>query len=117
MEHGGLAKAGASLRHPRLIHQASAWEPGEAPQPIPLQDLEDTDAIGWLDLYGGDLDGPEALALLAPISRGELNARKVSDLVTPRRLPAGRQYPGGASITSGFRTRHLQTADANLEHR
>jgi hypothetical protein len=116
VEREGLARPGASLRHPRLIRQASAWEPGEDPQPVPLQYLEDADAIGWVDLYGGDLDGPQALALLAPICGGRLTARMVRDLITPRRFPAGREYPGRAvSITAAFRTRHLQSAGGNHE--
>jgi hypothetical protein len=108
-EHRGLREPRASLRHPRVILQASAWEPGEPPQPLPLQGLENTAAIRWVDLYGGDLKDAEALALLGPICDGELTSRMVRDLITPRRFPAGRHYPDrGVSITAGFRTRHLR---------
>ena len=76
---------------------------------MPLQGLEQSDAIRWADIYAGDLDRGEALALLGPVCRGELNTRMVRDLITPRRFPAGREYLGtGVSITAGFRTRHLQ---------
>jgi hypothetical protein len=109
VDQGGLTKPRASLRAPRLIRQASAWEPGEAPQSAPLQDLEQIDAIRWVDIYAGDLDRGEALALLGPVCHGELTARMVRDLITPRRFPAGRDYPGtSVSITAAFRTRHLQ---------
>jgi hypothetical protein len=108
-EHGGLREPRASLRYPRVILQASAWEPGEPPQPLPLQGLEDIAAIRWVDIYAGDLKDAEALALLGPICDGELTSRMVRDLITPRRFPAGREYRDrGVSITAGFRTRHLQ---------
>jgi hypothetical protein len=80
-----------------------------------LQELEQCEAIRWVDLYAGDLENGEALALLGPICRGELTARMVRDLITPRRFPAGREYPGGTSITAAFRTRHVQAADAGVE--
>jgi hypothetical protein len=74
-----------------------------------LQELEQSQAIRWVDLFAGDLGNGEALALLGPICRGELTARMARDLVTPRRFPAGRRYPGTeVSITAAFRTRHLQ---------
>ena len=58
---------------------------------------------------GAALDGVEALALLAPVCRDPLNGRMIRDLITPSRFPAGRDYPGGhVSITSAFRTRHVQ---------
>ena len=49
------AGGGAAVKRPRLIRQASAWLPGRAPEPLPLQDLEQSDAIRWVDIYGGDL--------------------------------------------------------------
>jgi hypothetical protein len=116
VEHAGLRKPPGSLRNPRVIRQASAWEPGEPPRPLPLQALEDIDAIRWVDVYAGDLNDAEALALLGPICEGELTARMVHDLITPRRFPAGREYRDrGVSITAGFRTRHLQADGGDLE--
>jgi len=116
LAHGGLREPRASLRNPRVIRQASAWEPGEPPRPLPLQDLEHIDAIRWVDVYAGDLNDAEALALLGPICDGELTARMVHDLITPRRFPAGREYRDRrVSITAGFRTRHLQFDDGDLE--
>jgi hypothetical protein len=79
------------------------------PREMGLQELEQSQAIRWVDLFAGDLANSEALALLGPICHGELTARMARDLVTPRRFPAGRQYPGTeVSITAAFRTRHLQ---------
>jgi hypothetical protein len=79
------------------------------PREMGLQELEQSQAIRWVDLFAGDLGNGEALALLGPICRGELTTRMARDLVTPRRFPAGRDYPGTEiSITAAFRTRHLQ---------
>ena len=79
------------------------------PREMGLQELEQSQAIRWVDLFAGDLANGEALALLGPICGGELTARMARDLVTPRRFPAGRHYPGTeVSITAAFRTRHLQ---------
>jgi hypothetical protein len=94
-------------RRRRLIRQASAWLPGQQPRPARLQELENSDAIRWIDLYGGVLRDSEALALLNPVCAGELTPRMVRDLITPARYPAGRSYDAGRiAITSGFRTRH-----------
>lgn len=79
------------------------------PRETGLQELEQSQAIRWVDLFAGDLQNGEALALLGPICHGELTARMARDLVTSRRFPAGRRYPGTqVSITAAFRTRHLQ---------
>ena len=86
------------------------------PRSMALQDLEQSEAIRWVDLFASGLENGEALALLGPICRGELTARMVRDLITPRRFPAGREYPHtGVSITAAFRTRHLQAEGADLE--
>jgi hypothetical protein len=92
----------------RLIRQASAWLPAQAPRPARLQELEDSEAIRWVDVYGGVLRDSEALALLDPVCEGELTPRMVRDLITPARYPAGRSYDGGRiAITAAFRTRHV----------
>jgi hypothetical protein len=86
------------------------------PRSLTLQDLEQSEAIRWVDLFASGLANGEALALLAPICRGELTTRMVRDLITPRRFPAGREYPrSGVSITAAFRTRHVQAEGAELE--
>ena len=98
---------------PRLIRQASAWIPRMDPEPLPLQDLEWADGIRWVDIYGGNLSNSEVLALLAPICRGELTAKMVRDLITPKRFATGGSYRDSEVImTSGFRIRHLD-ADTN----
>jgi hypothetical protein len=87
------------------------------PREMGLQELEQSQAIRWVDLFAGDLQNGEALALLGPICHGELTARMARDLVTPRRFPAGRQYPGTeVSITAAFRTRHLQGEGTGHQH-
>ena len=92
-----------------LVRQASAWRGGHEPERLPLERLEESDAIRWVDVDAAAIDGAEALALLEPICDGELNGRMVRDLISPSRFPAGRDYPGGqVSITAAFRTRHLQ---------
>ena len=102
-----------SAKRPRLIRQASAWEPRLAPEPLPLQDLELADGIRWVDIYGGDLGISEVLALLAPICRGQLTERMVRDLITPKRFAVGGSYRDSeVIITSGFRIRHLDS-DSN----
>jgi hypothetical protein len=96
------------VKRPRLIRQASAWVPGRAPEPLALQDLEESDAIRWVDIYGGNLDGGEVLALLAPICRGELKDKMVRDLITPERFASGGRYGDSpVAISSAFRIRHL----------
>ena len=96
------------VKRPRLIRQASAWLPQHDPEPLPLQDLEDSDALRWVDIYGGDLSNGEVLALLAPICRGGLTEKMVRDLITPQRFAAGGSYrDSNVVITSGFRIRHL----------
>jgi hypothetical protein len=98
---------------PRLIRQASLWLPAQDPERVSLQDMEGSDAIRWVDLYAGELRSPEALALLNPVCRGQLNARMARDLVTPKRFPAGREYEDGRiALTAAFRIRHLQRGDA-----
>ena len=92
-----------------LIRQASAWLPGRAPEPLPLQDLEQSDAIRWVDIYGDAEDGAGVLALLAPICRGALKHRMVRDLITPKRFATGGRYGDSpVTLSSGFRIRHLQ---------
>jgi hypothetical protein len=93
-----------------LIRQASAWLPQRAPEPLPLQDLEESDAVRWVDIYGGDLSNGEVLALLAPICRGELTEKMVRDLITPQRFATGASYRDGeVAVTSAFRIRHLRS--------
>jgi hypothetical protein len=103
-----------SAKRPRLIRQASAWEPHLAPEPLPLQDLELADGIRWVDIYGGDLGIGEVLALLAPICGGQLTERMVRDLITPKRFAVGGSYRDSeVIITSGFRIRHLDSDTTN----
>jgi hypothetical protein len=98
----------SKVKRPRLIRQASAWVPGRAPEPLPLQDLEESRAIRWVDIYGGDLDGEDVLALLAPICRDELKDKMVRDLITPERFASGGRYGDSpVAISSAFRIRHL----------
>jgi hypothetical protein len=97
------------VRRPRLIRQASAWLPRRAPEPLPLQDLEQADAIRWVDIYGAGLEKAEVLALLNPICRGQLEEKMVRDLITPERFAAGGSYRNSeVVITSAFRVRHLR---------
>ena len=94
-------------KQPRLIRQASAWVPRQAPEPLPLQDLEESDALRWVDIYGGDLSNGEVLALLGPICRGELTEKMVRDLITPQRFAVGGSYRDSDVVaTSAFRIRH-----------
>ena len=103
------ARQRTAIKRPRLIRQASAWLPGRAPEPLPLQDLEQSDAIRWVDIYGGDPDGAGVLALLAPICRGTLKHKMVRDLITPKRFASGGRYGDSpVTISSAFRIRHLQ---------
>ena len=96
------------VKAPRLIRQASAWLPGRPPEPLPLQDLEESDAIRWVDIYAGDLDGAGLLALLAPICRNKLKHKMVSDLITPKRFAHGGHYRDSpVAMSSAFRIRHL----------
>ena len=99
----------------RLIRHASAWLPAQAPRPARLQELEDSEAIRWVDVYGGVLRDSEALALLDPVCAGELTPRMVRDLITPARYPAGRSYDGGRiAITAAFRTRHVASENGDV---
>ena len=99
----------------RLIRQASAWLPAQAPRPARLQELEDSEAIRWVDVYGGVLRDSEALALLDPVCAGELTPRMVRDLITPARYPTGRSYDGGRiAITAAFRTRHVARENGDV---
>jgi hypothetical protein len=92
-----------------LIRQASAWLPQQAPEPLALQDLEESDAIRWVDIYGGGLEKGEVLALLDPICRGQLEEKMARDLIAPERFAAGGSYRNSeVVITSGFRVRHLR---------
>jgi hypothetical protein len=101
----------SGVGRPRLIRQASAWLPRRDPEPLPLQDLEQSDAIRWVDIYGGDLSNGEVLALLAPICRGQLTQKMIRDLITPKRFAAGGSYGDSDVVaTSGFRIRHLHAA-------
>ncbi len=102
---------GGRIADRRLIRQASAWLPAQSPQPARLQDLETSEAIRWVDLYGGELRDSEAQALLDPVCYGELKPRIVRDLITPARFPADRSYGGRIGITAAFRTRHLRRDD------
>jgi hypothetical protein len=107
-EQAGEVRAGR-IADRRLIRQASAWLPARSPQPARLQDLEESEAIRWVDLYGGNLRDSEAQALLDPVCYGELEPRMVRDLITPAGFPADRSYDGGRiAITAAFRTRHLR---------
>ena len=100
----------ARTRQPRLIRQASAWVPRRDPEPLPLQDLELSDGVRWVDIYGGVLGISEVLGLLAPICDGQLNQRMVRDLITPKRFAVGVGYRDSeVVITSGFRIRHLSS--------
>jgi hypothetical protein len=102
------------VRRPRLIRQASAWLPHRPPEPLPLQDLEESDAIRWVDIYGGGLESGEVLALLDPICRGHLKEKMVRDLITPERFAAGGTYRNSEVVmTSGFRVRHLRGANGS----
>jgi hypothetical protein len=99
----------------RLIRQASAWLPSQLPRPARLQDLEGSDAIRWVDLYGGGLHDSETQALLDPVCSHELTPRMVRDLITPARYPAERRYDGGGiTIAAAFRTRHLRGEGGHL---
>ena len=98
------------VKRPRVIRQASAWLPQQPPEPLPLQDLEESDALRWVDIYGGDLSNGEVLALLAPICRGGLTEKMVRDLITPKRFAAGGSYRNSDVVMmSGFRIRHLHS--------
>jgi hypothetical protein len=91
-----------------LIRQASAWLPHRPPEPLPLQDLERSQAIRWVDVCGDGLQKGEAMALLGPITRGQINDKMARDLVTPERFAAGGSYRNSdVQITSTFRVRHL----------
>jgi hypothetical protein len=99
-------------RRAGLIRQASAWYPQRAPEPLPLQDLEETDAVRWVDIDGAGLEIGEMLALLDPICHGQLEKRMVRDLIKPERFAAGGSYRNSEiSITSAFRIR--DRADAS----
>ncbi len=83
--------------------------PHRPPEPLPLQDLEQSQAIRWVDIYGEGLQKGEAMALLDPICGGQLNEKMARDLVTPERFAAGGSYRNSdVRITSTFRVRHLR---------
>jgi hypothetical protein len=106
----------SGANRPRLIRQASAWLPQRDPEPLPLQDLEESDALRWVDIYGGDLSNGEVLALLAPICRGRLTEKMVRDLITPQRFAAGGSYrDSDVVVMSGFRIRHLRSGTDETE--
>src|SRR6266480_3687011 len=92
VERPSATRLRSRAKRPRLIRQASAWLPGRAPEPLPLQDLEQSDAIRWVDIYGGGLDTGEVLALLAPICRGKLKEKMVRDLISPERFASRGRY-------------------------
>jgi hypothetical protein len=102
-------------RRAGLIRQASAWFPQQAPEPLPLQDLEESDAIRWVDVDAAGLEIGEVLALLDPICHGQLEKRMVRDLIKPERFAAGGSYRNREiSITSAFRVRDRgQDAESN----
>ena len=111
----GVPRPGG-VKRPRLIRQASAWVPQRAPEPLPLQDLEESDALRWVDIYGGDLSNGEVLALLAPVCRGGLTEKMVRDLITPQRFAAGGSYrDSDVVVMSGFRIRHLRSGTDETE--
>jgi hypothetical protein len=115
-ERPGRAGRQTRVKRPRLIRQASAWLPQQAPEPLPLQDLEQSEALRWVDIYGGDLRNGEVLALLAPICRGQLTEKMVRDLIIPQRFAAGGSYrDSDVVITSGFRIRHLHSGTNGSE--
>jgi hypothetical protein len=108
VEQQSATRLPGTAQRPRLIRQASAWLPGRVPEPLPLQDLEGSNAIRWVDIYGGGLDTGEVLALLAPICRGTLKGKMVRDLITPERFASGGRYGDSpVAINSDFRIRHL----------
>jgi hypothetical protein len=103
----GVERLGETERA-RLIRQASAWLPHRPPEPLPLQDLEQSEAIRWVDIYGEGLQRNEVIALLNPICSGHLSDRMARDLITPERFAAGGSYRNSdVRITSTFRVRHL----------
>jgi hypothetical protein len=108
VERPSTARPRSRVKRPRLIRQASAWLPGRSPEPLPLQDLEGSDGIRWVDIYGGDLARGDVLALFAPICRGKLKDKMVRDLITPERFASGGRYGDSpVAISSAFRIRHL----------
>lgn len=93
----------------RVIRQASAWLPARPPQPAGLQELEESTAIRWVDVNGGDLRYSEAQALLNPVCDGELTPWMIRDLIGADRRPFADSYNGGrVSVIPAFRTRHVQ---------
>ena len=110
VEQRAAARRPSGVKRPRLIRQTSAWLPQREPEPLPLQDLEESDALRWVDIYGGDLSNGEVLALLAPICRGQLTQKMVRDLITPQRFAAAGSYRNSdVRAISGFRIRHLDS--------
>src|SRR2546423_3296620 len=86
VERPSATRLRSRAKRPRLIRQASAWLPGRAPEPLPLQDLEQSDAIRWVDIYGGGPDTGGVLAPLAPICPGKLQEEMVPDPIHPQRV-------------------------------
>src|SRR5256885_9068335 len=83
VERPSATRLRSRAKRPRLIRQASAWLPGRAPEPLPLQDLEQSDAIRWVDIYGGGLDTGEGVALLPPVLPRQAQGKIGPRLVTP----------------------------------
>jgi hypothetical protein len=74
-----------------------------------VEELQDADAVRWVDLDASGLEAAAAQSLLHPVCGGDLDARMARDLVTARRFPAGRRYRGGRiRMTSAFQIRHVQ---------
>jgi hypothetical protein len=93
-----------------LIRQASTWLPSQPPRPAALQDLEHSEAIRWVDLNGGGLSDSEALALLDPVCRGQLDAAAAGDLIGRERSLAHRDHEElSTGVRGAFRIRHLGT--------
>jgi hypothetical protein len=111
----GQASAGLERAAPRrsLIRGSSAWVPAEAPRSTQIQDLERSEAIRWIDLNAEALTGPEAVGLLDPICRGQLDGGLARQLVAPGcATPNGGGPTGGPELRASFRIRHLTAANA-----
>src|SRR5256885_16940464 len=109
VERPSATRLRSRAKRPRLIRQASAWLPGRAPEPLPLQDLEQSDAIRWVDIYGGGLGTGGVVAVLAPNCRGKLKGKKVRGLLNPQPVGFGGRDGGSpGAISSRLRILHLQ---------
>ncbi|MGH2925455.1 MAG: hypothetical protein ACRDK1_05710 [Solirubrobacterales bacterium] len=79
---------------------------------IRIQDLERSEAIRWIDLNAEALTGSEAMALLDPICRGQLDGELARRLVEPGRATRNGSRPrGGPELRASFRIRHLTAAN------